>query len=76
LQEKWATLKGRSLLDCVRIYLTCTRKWPHFGATLFQAQLHTPQPWPGVELGTMLWLVVSEDSVTLLELASMQAIAK
>jgi hypothetical protein len=29
-----------------------------------------------VELGTMLWLVVSEDSVTLLELASMQAIAK
>jgi hypothetical protein len=63
-------------LDCVRIYLTCTRKWPHFGATLFQAQLRTPQPWPGVELGTMLWLVVSEDSVTLLELASMQAIAK
>jgi hypothetical protein len=29
-----------------------------------------------VELGTMLWLVVNEDSVTLLELASMQAIAK
>ncbi|XP_033611575.1 uncharacterized protein CG43867 isoform X4 [Cryptotermes secundus] len=76
LQEKWATLKGRSLLDCVRIYLTCTRKWPHFGASLFQAQLHSPLPWAGVELGTMLWLVVNEDSVTLLELASMQAIAK
>ncbi|XP_021924200.1 uncharacterized protein CG43867 isoform X3 [Zootermopsis nevadensis] len=76
LQDKWATLKGRSLLDCVRIYLTCTRKWPHFGASLFQAQLHTPQPWAGVELGTMLWLVVNEDSVTLLELASMQTLAK
>ncbi|PSN42249.1 Uncharacterized protein C0J52_24805, partial [Blattella germanica] len=80
LQEKWATLKGRSHLDCVRIYLTCTRKWPHFGASLFQAQLRSPHPLVGVEVGvgsgTMLWLAVSEDSVTLLELGSMQAIAR
>lgn len=36
LLEKWKSLKGRTQLDCVRIYLTCTRKWPFFGATLFQ----------------------------------------
>ena len=36
LLEKWRGLKGRTQLDCVRIYLTCTRKWPFFGATLFQ----------------------------------------
>lgn len=39
LQEKWMSLKGRSALDCVRIYLTCTRKWPFFGASLFQAKV-------------------------------------
>lgn len=39
LQEKWLALKGRSVLDCVRIYLTCTRKWPFFGATLYQAKV-------------------------------------
>lgn len=36
LLAKWRALKGRTQLDCVRIYLTCTRKWPFFGATLFQ----------------------------------------
>lgn len=38
LLEKWRGLKGRTQLDCVRIYLTCTRKWPFFGATLFQVR--------------------------------------
>lgn len=38
LLEKWRSLKGRTQLDCVRIYLTCTRKWPYFGATLFQVR--------------------------------------
>lgn len=36
LMDKWRGLRGRTQLDCVRIYLTCTRKWPFFGATLFQ----------------------------------------
>lgn len=40
LQEKWIALRGRSVLDCVRIYLTCTRKWPFFGATLYQAKVN------------------------------------
>lgn len=39
LQEKWIALRGRSVVDCVRIYLTCTRKWPFFGATLYQAKV-------------------------------------
>lgn len=39
LRSKWAALKGRSTQDCVRIYLNCTRKWPFFGATLFQARV-------------------------------------
>ncbi|XP_026825798.1 uncharacterized protein CG43867 isoform X4 [Ooceraea biroi] len=64
LQEKWIALKGRSMLDCVRIYLTCTRKWPFFGATLYQARLKQPDP-------VTIWIAVSEDSVTLLELQTM-----
>lgn len=38
LLDKWRSLKGRTQLDCVRIYLTCTRKWPYFGAMLFQVR--------------------------------------
>ncbi|XP_044579175.1 uncharacterized protein CG43867 isoform X3 [Cotesia glomerata] len=64
LQEKWVGLRGRSVIDCVRIYLTCTRKWPFFGATLYQAKLKQAEP-------ITLWITVSEDSVTLLELQSM-----
>ena len=39
LIEKWASLRGKSVHDCVRIYLTCTRKWQFFGAQLFQVQV-------------------------------------
>ncbi|XP_034943606.1 uncharacterized protein CG43867 isoform X3 [Chelonus insularis] len=67
LQEKWIGLRGRSVADCVRIYLTCTRKWPFFGATLYQAKLKQAEP-------INLWIAVSEDSVTLLELQSMAVI--
>lgn len=99
LQEKWISLKGRNVLDCVRIYLTCTRKWPFFGATLYQAKVNckiTPisplinrfnetanhykasflfkqvkQPDPGT-----VWIAVSEDSVTLLELQTMAVLSR
>ncbi|KAK0179545.1 hypothetical protein PV327_005287 [Microctonus hyperodae] len=64
LQEKWIGLRGRSVVDCVRIYLTCTRKWPFFGATLYQAKLKQSET-------ITLWIAVSEDSVTLLELQTM-----
>lgn len=39
ITDKWTALKGRSITDCVRIYLTCTRKWPFFGAALFHAKV-------------------------------------
>ena len=39
LVEKWASLRGKSVHDCVRIYLTCTRKWQFFGAQLFEVQV-------------------------------------
>ncbi|KAL4098215.1 hypothetical protein QTP88_022860 [Uroleucon formosanum] len=72
LQEKWMSLKGRNLVDCVRIYLTCTRKWPYFGCTLFQAKMKHGEN--TVLPGTVVWLAVSEDSISLLELRSMQLI--
>ncbi|XP_045478939.1 uncharacterized protein CG43867 isoform X4 [Harmonia axyridis] len=65
LLEKWRGLKGRTQLDCVRIFLTCTRKWPFFGATLFQAKLKQPD-------SPMTWMAVNEDSITILDLATMQ----
>lgn len=69
LISKWILLKGRSTLDCVRIYLTCCRKWPFFGAALFQAKpRHSDQ--------AMAWLAVSEDALNVLELSSMAPIAR
>nr|CAD7446613.1 unnamed protein product [Timema bartmani] len=72
LTEKWSSLKGRSLLDCVRIYLTCTRKWPFFGAALFQARMRSG----GGDPGGIVWLAVTEETLTVLELDSMQPVAK
>uniref|UniRef100_A0AAQ5YVJ5 Pleckstrin homology domain containing, family H (with MyTH4 domain) member 2 n=1 Tax=Amphiprion ocellaris TaxID=80972 RepID=A0AAQ5YVJ5_AMPOC len=37
LSTRWASLRGRSSSECVRIYLTVARKWPFFGAKLFEA---------------------------------------
>lgn len=69
LITKWILLKGRSTLDCVRIYLTCCRKWPYFGASLFQAKpRHSEQ--------AMAWLAVSEDALNVLELSSMAPLAR
>ena len=41
LIEKWASLRSKSVHDCVRIYLNCTRKWQFFGAQLFSVQVST-----------------------------------
>ncbi|XP_033220742.1 uncharacterized protein CG43867 [Belonocnema kinseyi] len=69
LQEKWISLRGRSVSDCIRIYLTCTRKWPFFGATLYEAKLKHIEP-------VTAWIAVSEDSVTLLELQTMSVMCR
>ena len=39
LREKWETLKGKNSHDCIRIFLTCTRKWQFFGSKLFEVQV-------------------------------------
>ncbi|KPJ06612.1 Uncharacterized protein CG42248, partial [Papilio machaon] len=69
LRSKWIALKGRSTADCVRIYLNCTRKWPFFGATLFQARIKQPDL-------SLVWLAVSEEGVRYCELASMSVIGR
>uniref|UniRef100_A0AAX7T185 Pleckstrin homology domain containing, family H (with MyTH4 domain) member 2 n=1 Tax=Astatotilapia calliptera TaxID=8154 RepID=A0AAX7T185_ASTCA len=61
LSARWASLRGRSSPECVRIYLTVARKWPFFGARLFESI--TPSPDPGVRV----WLAVHEDGVSVLE---------
>uniref|UniRef100_A0A3Q2DE99 Pleckstrin homology domain containing, family H (with MyTH4 domain) member 2 n=1 Tax=Cyprinodon variegatus TaxID=28743 RepID=A0A3Q2DE99_CYPVA len=63
LSARWASLKGRSSSECVRIYLTVARKWPFFGAKLFQAETTTPSP----ESGQSVWLAVHEDGISVLE---------
>jgi len=39
LSARWASLRGRSSSECVRIYLTVARKWPFFGAKLFETEV-------------------------------------
>ena len=41
MADKWTALKNRSQLECVRLYLTVTRKWPFFGAKLFSAKVRS-----------------------------------
>lgn len=69
LAGKWSSLKGKSTLDCVRIYLTCCRKWPFFGASLFQAKPRNSEQ-------GMTWLSVSEDAISILELSSMMPVSR
>lgn len=69
LASKWALLKGRSPIDCIRIYLTCARKWSLFGAALFQAKPRN------LDQG-MVWLAVSEEALHVLDLSSMLPLAK
>ncbi|XP_074503019.1 pleckstrin homology domain-containing family H member 2 isoform X2 [Sebastes fasciatus] len=68
LSARWASLRGRSSSECVRIYLTVARKWPFFGAKLFEAESITPSP----EQGARVWLAVHEDGVSVLELNSVK----
>lgn len=44
LSARWASLRGRSSAECVRIYLTVARKWPFFGAKLFEAEVNLRTP--------------------------------
>ena len=39
MAEKWSTLHGWSVKECVDKYLENARRWPFFGCKLFQAQV-------------------------------------
>ena len=68
-------MKGRTIADCVRIYLTCTRKWPFFGAALFHAKVKAGGGNSDLE-GVTVWLSVNEETITLLDVSSMQSVAR
>ncbi|XP_061646823.1 pleckstrin homology domain-containing family H member 2 isoform X2 [Phyllopteryx taeniolatus] len=63
LSARWSSLRGRSSSECVRIYLTVAKKWPFFGAKLFEAESITPSSDPA----TRVWLAVREDGISVLE---------
>ncbi|XP_077470135.1 pleckstrin homology domain-containing family H member 2 [Stigmatopora argus] len=68
LSARWSSLKGRSSSECVRIYLTVAKKWPLFGAKLFEAESITPSP----DLATRVWLAVHEEGISVLEYNSIK----
>ena len=39
MAEKWSTLHGWSVKECVDKYLENARRWPFIGCRLFQAQV-------------------------------------
>lgn len=39
LLERWTSLRGRTIQDCVRVYLAVVRKWPFCGAKLYMAKV-------------------------------------
>lgn len=39
MAEKWSTLHGWSIKECVDKYLENARRWPFFGCRLFEAQV-------------------------------------
>ena len=39
LVERWKGLSGRNASECARVYLNVCRRWPLFGAKLFNAQV-------------------------------------
>uniref|UniRef100_A0A4W4FE24 Pleckstrin homology domain containing, family H (with MyTH4 domain) member 2 n=1 Tax=Electrophorus electricus TaxID=8005 RepID=A0A4W4FE24_ELEEL len=68
LSVRWASLRGRGSSECVRIYLTVARKWPFFGAKLFEAEPLSPSP----QQSTRVWLAVHEGGLSVLEFTSIK----
>uniref|UniRef100_A0A8C2CYR7 Pleckstrin homology domain containing, family H (with MyTH4 domain) member 2 n=1 Tax=Cyprinus carpio TaxID=7962 RepID=A0A8C2CYR7_CYPCA len=71
LSTRWASLRGRSSSECIRIYLTVARKWSFFGAKLFEAAPAAPSP----QKNMRVWLAVHEDGVSMLEFNSVVILA-
>ncbi|XP_023332150.1 uncharacterized protein CG43867 [Eurytemora carolleeae] len=68
LINRWSQLSGKTGSDCVRILLTCTRKWQFFGANLFQVQ-EVPE-------GNLQWLAVTDDGIAVLDPGSLQVVSR
>ncbi|XP_060781577.1 pleckstrin homology domain-containing family H member 2 [Neoarius graeffei] len=68
ISARWASLRGRSTSECVRIYLTVARKWPFFGAKLFEAEPQSPSSLQS----TRAWVAVHEDGLSVLDFTSMK----
>lgn len=66
LLERWTSLRGRTIQDCVRVYLAVVRKWPFCGAKLFMAKSR------GSISPEDVWIAVQEDGISVLEHATMQ----
>ena len=65
LKLKWESLKGKSVHDCVRIFLTCTRKWQFFGAKLFKVKASAIQNASDDDSEAAdCWLAVNEEGIS------------
>ncbi|KAJ7357469.1 Pleckstrin y domain-containing H member 2 [Desmophyllum pertusum] len=81
MAEKWSTLHGWSLKECVDKYLENARRWPFFGCKLFQAQQkHTvsaaKKRTTQTENTQPVWLAVEEDSINILEGQSLRLMCR
>ncbi|KAF7493224.1 Uncharacterized protein SSS_09982 [Sarcoptes scabiei] len=81
--KRWLELKNRSVSDCVRIYLNCTRKWYLFGSRLFPAKVISNLEYD--DLASLylykfftkyskVWLAITENFIELLEFGSFRAL--
>lgn len=70
IKQKWKVLKGRNQTDSLRIYLTCVRKWPFFGAKLYPAKVSIATRdlnWPVLEIYPGMYLNILKSAVYMLD---------
>lgn len=70
LSTRWASLRGRTSSECIRIYMTVARKWTLFGAKLFEAEPLSST----LQHNTRVWLAVHETGVSVLEFNSIKVL--
>ncbi|XP_057198599.1 pleckstrin homology domain-containing family H member 2-like isoform X2 [Triplophysa rosa] len=70
LSTRWASLRGRTSSECIRIYMTVARKWTLFGAKLFEAEPLSPS----LQNNMRVWLAVHENGVIVLEFNSIKVL--
>ncbi|XP_077865827.1 pleckstrin homology domain-containing family H member 1-like [Saccoglossus kowalevskii] len=67
LLDKWLSLSGRSLMECVRLYLTVTRKLPLFSMQLFKAKCKYGKQ-------QEVWIGVKDDGIYILNVKNMDVL--